>query len=186
MVISPQLSALVASRHVRMATLVMFGFASGPLRVWSGFGAIETGGHLWSGLGELGAVGAIETPVNGNAPTTTFKLSGVEPAILARALASPEEVYDRDVVVYLQHFDEAWTPVDGPIPIYFGRMDVMKARATSPNERVVEVTAEWLFARRAVPSFAYLTDRDQQSRAPGDLGAAFVASMQSKTVTFPQ
>ena len=186
MQISAALSALLSSRQVRTAMLVHLDFKSGPMRVWTGFGSIETGGYTWSGLGELGKVGAIEIPANGNAPTVTFTLSGVAPGMIAKALSARDETYDRDVVVYLQHFDETWAPVDGPIPLYFGRMDVMKARATSQTTRVVEVTAEWLFSRRTIPAFAYLSDRDQKARVPGDLGAAFVSSMQSKTVIFPR
>jgi hypothetical protein len=185
MIVSPALAALVADRTVRVGALVMFDFLSGPMRVWGGFGDIETGGHVWSGLGELGSVSAIELPHNGSAPETTFTLSGVDPTLLAAALASRAETYDRDVVVWLQHFDATWAPVDAPVPIYFGRMDVMTAKTTDAKSRIVEVKAEWLFARRAIPAFASLSDRDQQARAAGDLGAAYVASMQSKTVVFP-
>jgi len=185
MQLSPALEAALAAQTVRAGLLVSFDFLSGPMRVWGGFGDILAGGYVWRGLGEFGSVSAIEIPVNGEAPSVTFTLSGVAPDLLAAALASREETYDRDVTVWLQHFAEDWSTLDAPLPIYFGRMDVMKAKQTSRETRIVEVTSEWLFARRAVPAFAYLSDRDQQARAPGDLGAAFVASMQSKTVVFP-
>ncbi len=186
MIVSPQLAALLASREVRVATLVLFDFASGPMRVWAGFGALETGGHIWSGLGELGSISDIEIPFNGSAPTVTFTLSGVAPAVMTRALAERAEVFDRTVQVFFQHFDANWSPVDAPLCIYTGRMDMLRAKASDEHTRVVEVTAEWEFTARATPAFGFLSDADQRARAPGDRGAEFVGSMADKTVTFPQ
>lgn len=184
--VSAELAALLQTNAVRVSTLVYFDFASGPIRVWAGFGEITAGGNTWSGLGELGAISEIEIPANGNAPTVTFTLSGVDPSLLAPALAQRVEVYDRTVQVFLQHFDASWIPVGDPLAIYTGRMSTIRAKAPDAASRVVEVTSEWEFTQRAIPAFGSLSDTDQKVRAPGDRGCEFVASMQSKTVYFPQ
>lgn len=186
MIVSSALAALIAQRTVRVATLVFFDFASAPLRVWSGFGALQAGGYTWSGLGELGSISDVEIPLNGSAPTVTFTLAGVAPELVGPALASRDEVFDRLVQVFFQHFDETWAPVDAPLCVYSGRMDLMRVKAPDARTRVVEVTAEWEFTTRATPAFGYLSDADQKARAPGDRGAEFVASMADKTVVFPR
>jgi hypothetical protein len=85
---------------VRCDLLVMFDFASGAMRLWQGFGTLDTlDGHSWDGIGELGQIGDLESTLAGDAPQATFTLSGVNPAILHEAMNTSAEVYGRDVNV---------------------------------------------------------------------------------------
>lgn len=175
----------LAKRVVRASYLVHFAFATTPMRVWIGTGALVSGGQTWSGIGTLGSISGIESALGGTAPVVTFGLSGVDPTAVAKALDASDEVKGRDVTIFLQFFDDASQPLDAPYAVYAGTMDVMRVKAQGPTERTVEVTAETLFARRALPPFGYLSDRDQQRLYPGDRGLEYMPSMAAKTVNWP-
>lgn len=175
----------LAGGVVRVATLVRLDFASETMRLWAGFGQLAAGGFTWSGLGELGTISGLEIPLGSTAPVTTLGLSGVEPALVAKALAASDEVKGRPAVISLQFFDEAWQVLDQPYAIMSGVMDVMSIAAPDPETRTIEVTVEWLLARRVVPPFGMLSDRDQKSRFPGDRGLEQMPAMQNKSVSWP-
>lgn len=44
----------LAGEVIRVAPLVFLDYASGPVRVWGGFGELLAGGQTWGGLGDLG------------------------------------------------------------------------------------------------------------------------------------
>lgn len=178
-------SALLAGQIVRCAVLVRFDFTTAPRNLWLGAGKLWAGGEYWDGLGELGSVSGIESAIGGTAPVATFRLSGVDAALVPAALASATEVKGRDVTVYLQFFDDEQQTLDEPFSIYAGTLDVMRINAQGSELRTIEVTAETLFARRAMPPWGYLTDRDQQKLFPGDRGLEHVPFMISRTVNWP-
>lgn len=176
---------LLAGRTVRFGVLVRFDFTTAPRNLWLGAGRLWAGGEFWDGLGELGSISGLESALDGTAPVTTFSLSGVDAALVPAALDAENEVKGREVTVYLQFFDHDSQTLDEPYSIYVGTLDVMRVKAQGPGLRTIDVTAETLFARRAMPPWGYLTDRDQQKLFPGDLGLEYVALMVSRTVTWP-
>ncbi len=182
--LSPALEALLAARTVKIAILAHLDFASGPMRVWAGYGPLLAGGHTWSGLGEMGEVSGLELPIGGNAPQTQLSLSGVDPALVAKVLGAQSDWWRRTVAISLQHFDAAWQPVDAPLALYTGMMEQMRISASGATRRI-EVMVEWHFARRAIPPFSELTDADQQARHAGDRGCEYVPLMQNYTEKWP-
>lgn len=179
-------AAALANRTVRLAWLVRLNFASEEMRLWLGRGALVAGGETWSGLGELGSISGLESPLGGTAPVTTLALSGVSASLIGKARDASAEAKGRPARVYMQFFDENWQTLDAPYAVMSGVMDQMSIQATGPETRTIEMTVEWLFTRRAVPPFGFLSDRDQKSLHPGDRGLEYVASMQSKTADWPQ
>lgn len=176
----------LAGQTVRAAMLVHFDFLDDPMRVWQGFGALHTqDDEDWQGLGELGTIGGIESAIAGTSPQVTFSLSGVDPAIVAKTLASSDQVRGRDVTIYLQFFDDGWQTLDAPYALWCGVMDVMQIKAAGPTERTVSLTAETLFTRRGLSPFGYLSDADQNALHPDDRGLEHVASMATKHVIWP-
>lgn len=180
------IAAYLAGRVIQRGILVHFDFLGEPHRVWSGTGLLRAGGREWSGLGELGTIEGLESALGGIAPETTFTLSGVDPTLVLLALNSSDRVKGRSVTVFLQLFDlDSLETLDDPFAIYLGTMDVMKVSATGPTMRKVSVTAETLFARRALAPWEYLSDRDQNRLFPGDRGLEMVPSMANKSVEWP-
>lgn len=178
-------AAALSGRVVRASTLVFLDFEDEPMRLWLGFGMLSAGGHLWSGLGEFGAVSGIESPIGGTAPETTLTLSGVKPEQVLIALDAEGRVKGRAAIIYMQFFDENWQVLDQPYAIMSGTMDQMTISAPDMETRRIEVSVEWLFTRRSIPPFGFLSDHDQKSLYPGDRGVEQVVLMQNKSTTWP-
>lgn len=157
--------------------LAFFDFASAPQRVHGGFGDLLAGGFVWKGLGGLGAVSDIESAVGGIAPLVTFTLSGVGPEIANDVVNARTEVKGRDCAVYLQLYDGDLAPLGGLYTLYRGVMDRLIHSAASADAWTAQLTAETRFSRRGLPPFGNLTDRDQQTRYPGDAGLFDIAAM---------
>jgi hypothetical protein len=185
---SETVKAQIEGRKPRLAPLQRFDFLSGTQRYWPGFGPITAGGHVWLGTQGLSAIGEITASSNGSAPEQTFTLSGVDASFVAAAQAAKPEYYGRLAFIYFQFFDENWQTLDSPVPFWWGRMYSLIARevpAEKTRTRALTLSAETIFASRRRPRNSYYTDRDQQSRFPGDRACEHTLGMQSKLITFP-
>ena len=184
------IKAALGGRTVRASFLVLLDFATEPMRIWTGGGSITAGGFQWYGLGQLGSISGLEQAVNGEAPETTFVLSGINSDIVALARDEwAEEAKDRLIKVLIQFHNEAddrpLELFDEPYAIWAGRMQTPRFELQGPTTRRITVSAESLFALRSRPSFSQYTDADQRARFSGDLGFGFVAGLVNKTVTWP-
>lgn len=191
MTIFPEaVAALLGGRTVRCSFLILFDFDSGPWRVWTGAGRIETAGETWLGVGSLVSISALEQATNGEAPAANFSLSGVPGELLTLVRDEFDaEALDRIVTVYLQlhnkYDDCALELYDQPFAIWGGRMQTPRFELTGLARRVVGVAIESLFSLRSRPAFSQYTDSDQQARFPGDRGFEFVPTLVNKVVTWP-
>jgi hypothetical protein len=181
------IAAILAGRQVRCDFLVFLDFTTTPMRVWLGHGTLHTNdGNDWQGLGQLARIGDLESSIGGSAPQATFSLSGVDPDIIAAALAAQDEIFNRNVDVLIQFFDnDNFQPLDNPYVVWAGIMDTVRIRQSGPDSCVVEMSAETIFARRALAPLGNLTDREQQQFFPGDTGLAGIPSLMSKVAIWP-
>lgn len=181
---------VLAGRTVRASFLVLFDFTSVPMRVWTGAGKITAGGFDWYGLGALGSISGLEQAVNGEAPETTFILTGINSEIVSKVREEfSDEAKDRLIKVLIQFHneddDKPLTLFDQPFAIWAGRMQVPNFEIQGPTTRKITVSAESLFSLRSRPVFSQYTDTDQKARFAGDRGMEFVAGLVNKTVTWP-
>lgn len=184
------IKAALGGRKVAASFLVLLDFTTQPMRIWTGSGKITAGGNDWYGLGQLGSISGLEQAVNGEAPETTFILSGINSEIVSLARDEwAEEARDRLVKVLVQfHNHEDDRPLelfDEPYSIWAGRMQTPRFEIQGPKLRKITVSAESLFALRSRPSFSQYTDTDQKSRFSGDRGFEFVPGLVNKVVTWP-
>lgn len=184
------IEAALGGRTVRASFLVLFDFVTQPMRIWTGAGKIVTGGEEWYGIGALGSISGLEQAVNGEAPQTTFVLSGINSEIMSLARNEWEsEAKDRLAQVLIQfHNEDDDQPLelfDAPYAIWGGRMQTPRFELQGPKTRKITVAAESLFALRSRPAFSQYTDSDQRARYPGDLGFEFVPGLINKIVTWP-
>lgn len=180
----------LAGNSVRISYLVLLGFESESIRVWTGFGRVESGGEVWSGLGELGSIEGLEQAINGQAPETSLVLSGVDSAIVIKARDEWEtEGRGKNARVYLQfHNDADDQPLelfDEPFVIWTGTMRTARFEIQSDGLRRITVGCESLFALRGRPNFSMYTNSDQNSRFNGDRAFEFVNSLLNKVVKWP-
>ncbi len=174
-------AAKAGGSRVEVAVLFEFEFASKTVRFWSGYGRIAAGGHEWVGSGKLITASGLAQPAGLTAPAATFTLSGASPELVSFAAQSQAEVTGRRCAVYLQFLSKAYTPLDSPIPIWVGRMDVLSFRAGG-KQRVINLAAETLFVDRTRAPHGFMTDADQKARWSGDRGMESMASLVNKTV----
>lgn len=170
-------AAALRGETITAEILAFFDFASAPQRVHAGYGTLHAGGYDWQGMGGLGSVSDIESAVGGVAPVVTFTLSGVGPEIAADVVNAKSEVKGRDCFVYLQLYGPNLVPLSSLYTLYRGAMDRLVHTASSADAWTAQLTAETRFSRRGLPPFGNLTDRDQQTRYPGDQGLFDIAAM---------
>lgn len=191
MVFPEAVAAQLAGHTVRRATLVWFEFASGPIGLHNGFGKLQTkDGREWFGLGGIGSVEGLEQAINGVSPELRLTVSGVDDAFMSRAKGEAADYFRRPVMVFSQFYRPDWSLLDSPFAIAWAQMySLVYSREPLDDggwTRSVAITAETPFSGRRRPRNAFLTDRDQQARHPGDRFAERTPGIESKTVKFPR
>lgn len=188
------INAYLAGRKVNMRPLALFDFRDGEMAVWGGEYDLVSGGKTWKGLGSVASVDGLDQAATLESSAMTFTLSGVEKpgtgtSFISIAKSSDRANYVRRLVsVYLQFFDEDWQALDAPFAIKAGIMSDMqmsRSRTKDGYLRTITLQANNIFYGRGVAPAAYYTDRDQQTRHPGDLGMQFIPSLQSKQIPVP-
>jgi hypothetical protein len=197
------IEAQLSGATVRAASLVMFDFVSGPVRVWPGFGPLVTGGETYQGLGNLGLISAFSAGPGQVVEEMTFQLFADE-ATLGHFSDDAEESAGREANVYMQFFEirkedaignwVEWQPLDAPFQVFWGKMGPLTAERPEADEnpmdarltRALSVTASNAFTNRARPAFGFYTDRDQKARHPGDNMFINAYQMADKRVRWPK
>jgi hypothetical protein len=171
MAYSQLIRAIQAQSTLYLSHLVRLDFTSGTEYVWTGVGLFrDNKGQVWKGLGELASITDFDRDiVSGQTPT--FSLSGVDPAMAARALASSSEIKGRWFTIFEHYFNDTWAPLDDPKAIMVGLMDRATSTVTADKATISIATLTCLHRRRR-PALAYLSDATQQTLYPGDRGCS--------------
>lgn len=194
---SEAIEAQLDGTIIHCTRMVEFNFASGIQRWHPGHNIYENPTDLdgqgnpkkWLPTFGIGAVTGLAQSYNGTAPELKFELSGVDPAFIQKALGAVTEYYDRLCTVYWQFWNDEWSPLGKPKAISWGMMRSLISKRASTEGGVVSsiiLTAETPFEGRARARNAYLTDRDQRTRHPGDLILGQIAGMEAKEITWPE
>lgn len=159
---------VVSSRDPQLAFLIRFDFKSATKRIWTGFGKLRTlDGAEWDGLGEAVSIDGLSSATDGAATAGTLGLSGVSPEIFAAAVAEDDDEFmQRPVTVYLQVFQNRALYGD-PCPVALRIMTSMEIDQDA-STRSIKVNHESPYIVRNNPADGWYSDRDQQSRYPGD------------------
>lgn len=188
------INAYLAGRKVNMRPLALFDFRDGEMPVWAGEYDLVSGGKTWKGLGSVASVDGLDQAATLESSPMTFTLSGVEKPGTGTTFISIAKSSDRAnyikrlVYVYVQFFDDDWQPLDDPFALKAGIMADMQMSRSRTNGgvlRTITMQANNIFYGRGVAPAAFYTDRDQQTRFPGDLGMQFIPSLQSKQIPVP-
>ncbi len=183
----------MSQNDVRAEFMFELQFVSETAYVWNGHYELTSGGHTWMPMHGIGTVEGLGLSNDAQSESITMTIAGLpdqQPDILALALSQSTEANQQLVKVYIQFFDTEWQPVGNPIMMWFGFMQPPKVSRTIPNmlegsTQSITVTAENAFFNRSRPPYGRNTDRDQQSRYPGDKFFQFTPSLKSKTFTYP-
>jgi len=149
--------------------------ASGSLYLWSGYGDLVIGSKTYLGAGQLMNISTVEETTEIEAKGATITLSGIPSSFLSLALT--EQYQGRECRIY---FGITSSPSDY-MEIFTGELDQMNI-SEEATTATIAVTAENVLIKLERPVVRRLTNQDQQSRYPGDLGLEFVASLQDKEI----
>lgn len=164
----------------RPILLARLAFDTGVETLWSGRGAIQWNGESYTGVGDIGAVGAIEEGIEARAFGVELTLSGVPASRLALALG--EDVQGRRAEIWLGFLDQAHALVASPVLLFRGRMDTMNV--SLGETATISLTAENRLADWDRPRVRRYAHADQQARFPGDLGFEFVNTTTEKEIVW--
>ena len=192
-IFSPDQLALLAGKVVRVDMLAEFQFQSETMRAWNGNTPLVVGGHTWLPCFGAAVIDGLGVSGGGVSETVTFTLNGLpsQPNDFLRvALEETPDVVQQLVIVYLQLFGEDWQPVGSPTGIFWGFMQPPRVsrgpmQEDQGGEQAITLTAENAFFNRSRPPYGRYTDRDQQTRHPGDLVFQFVPTLLNKTIVYP-
>jgi len=174
--ITNQFRDVVTSQHVSSVMLITMDFSQ-TLRLWNGIGLLTYNGHEYTGSGNALSVDAIHETNSIEARGTKFVLSGVNPAIVAIALAEPYQ--GRRVTIEYAVLDDNGVILPDPYPFFAGYADNMDIEAGRDTATVtLSVENELIALKRA--SDRRRTHEDQQINYPGDSFFSRVASIQDK------
>lgn len=177
-------AAMAGGMSVSAGILFQFEFLSQTMRFWDGLRDLTTlDDRVWQAAGSVISVSGLEHRPNMGASPATFTMSGVQSELIQFAAGSPQQVVGRPCAVYVQFLSDIRTPLDNPVAIWAGNMDTLSFRA-GVGEQTITLTAESLFVSRIRSPYGLMTDRDQQSRYPGDTGASQMPRLINKSVTW--
>lgn len=186
---SEAIQAQLRGERIRVSRIAEFQFKSGTKRYWPGTDRFEdANGTVWEPTMGLGNVTGIAQSHNASAPELQFELSGVDPAFMAKALGAVSDYFGRACTIYWQFWTETWLPLGTPKALTWGLMRSLISKRTATENgtgAAIILTAETPFEGRSRASGAYLTDRDQKTRHPGDRMLEQVAGLEAKQIRWP-
>jgi len=155
-------------------------FASGYVRVWSGYGDIVWNGNTWTGAGSLAGVSAVQETSEIQANGITVTLSGIPSEFVSLVLDESEQ--GKSGKVYLGFLDASGIIAD-PHLVFEGKLDI-PAIQDNGEDATVTITYESRLIDLQRPRETRLTNEEQQREYPGDLGCEFVPAMKEITLTW--
>lgn len=201
---SPVVELLLAKQHVAMADLMWFDFASQPMRLWNGFGPLQTGDGsddnplwTWQGLGDLGRIEGLDLSPGLPTDGITVALTGLEtfvkgggPAIAAIVRNQVSECNGRRARLYRCWFDPSqpngWIPVTPPLALrtfVMGRLSLDIDHNREAATHVVRLQLEPATIDKHRAPHDLLMDRHHQVRWPGDKGLERMSYYDGKRTT---
>lgn len=157
-------------------------FSSGPVNFWTGIGPIDWDSKTWTGRGDLISLSNIQDSVEFKATSATFTLSGINQAVLGKAL--DEFRRNKDCTIWLGFLDDDGNLVADPEISFAGKMDSPVIDEGGETSTII-IHAESRVLRLNQTNQRRNTNEDQQLDFPGDLGFEFVTSIQEKQVIIP-
>lgn len=180
---------------MKIARLVQLEFATLTARLHQGFGPIATLDPLapnpataplitWDGIGRLGQISDIDRAVYSTSDPPTLTLSGVDPDLIGRTLASSAEAKGRPCRIYDQHYDADMNRLDAPFAVHSGLMDEMVIQDDGQTATITLTLVTFLYKRRR-PAYGFLNQASQNRLHPGDLGLSDIPGLIQRSAKWP-
>lgn len=182
-------ASYLAGRQIKSLYLFMFDWddATAPKRFFLGEGIIVAGGFTWYGSGRLVSISDMEQGVRGEAPKTTFVISGVDDDLVNATVLAADQVYNRPCYAYYLWYvaeNPGYVIVGGPLQFWSNTMKALTI-TTELGKSEIQLETEGPFFKRKRGVHGNLTSVDQQARFPGDKGCDNMPKLVDTTITWP-
>jgi hypothetical protein len=168
--------AQLGADKIKPVLFLQMQFTDGPIYVWSGLGQISWNGQIWTGLGHLGTISAIEESSEIKATNVTFTLSGIPQDQIQHALGQVRQ--GNPVKLWFGSLGDNNNVLADPLQIFAGRMDVPTIDEGTQTSTISIAVENRLIDLNRSRERRY-TDQDQQIDHPGDLGFQYVQLIQN-------
>jgi hypothetical protein len=180
--VTPQFALAISAKVIRPCILVSLQFKTEVLNLWTGNYELSWGGRTWNPVGTLMAISGISEDSEVNAKNVTISLSGIPSDLIGLALTEVQR--GLSATVYLGLFEaNGVTLVPDPVVAYVGRMDQPTINDAG-DSCTISINLENALVDMNRSVWRRYTSDDQQLDHPGDLGCAFVASIQNYQAYF--
>lgn len=177
-------SSALAARSRGVHWLIELDFTSGTLAYTTAPIDVTSGGVTYRGVSNLADVSSLSESEDSSDTKLTLGFTVVNQAVLAATLGIIESYRGRAARLYLQLFDDTFTPVGTKVLRWSGYMDkvaVNRTRsATSGGESLGRIELQCSragLARARNFKGLRLTNAQQQQRFPGDTGLRYVQTL---------
>lgn len=177
--ITSALNTVFTSSTVRPFMAVDLAFSGGNVRVWTGLGSITFASTTFVGTGEVLGVSPVTENGAVQANGLVVSFNGLDSSMVSTALT--ENYQGRSAIVYIGALTDSYTVVADPYVFFKGRMDRMSVSDDGENA-IIKVSCESRLIDLNRNRVRRFTNVDQQSEFAGDLGFAFVESLQEKSI----
>lgn len=176
-------AALVAlsDQSVRPALFFEAEFVSGTIRLWSGLGPVSWAGQVWTGLGNLIGIGALDEGTNVVAQGTVVALSGVDPSLVSAVIIDAQQGLPGKI--WLGFLAADGTVIVDPVQAFAGRLDVPQI-SDGADTCTITISYESRLIDLQTPREWRYTHESQLALFSGDLGFEFVTSIQEAEITW--
>lgn len=174
--LTPAVDAALQASNFAALCLVEFDFASGFLRLNNSTVNVSWAASLWLGVGRLGQIDAVSEGAELEARTVNFRITGIDPANIARALG--EHYQGRAVKMWFAPLDANHRVIADPALCFHGRLDTMDIELGQTAAIVCAATsrlADWDRAKTR-----RYNSEDQAIDFPADKGFEFVPQLVEK------
>ena len=156
-------------------------YATGWMRIWSGFGDLSWGSYTWSGAGTLFSVSAVEETSDTSAKGITITLSGIPSDMISLVLSDMRQ--GKSGKVYLGFLDSSGDIIVDPYQVFEGRLDV-PALQEGADSATISITYESRLIDLQRTRESRYTNEDQQRAYPGDVAFEFVPNLQEISINW--
>jgi len=166
---------------VKPIILIDLDFSSGFVRFWTGYGDLVYNNNTYVGTGTLLAIDSVNETTDVAANGVGLTLNGIPSDLLSIALT--EHYQGRSAKIYFGALSDSYGLVADPFTLWSGRMDTMSI-TEGAETATIRLVAENRLIDLERQRERRLTDQDQQTAFPNDLGLQHVAAQQDKEITW--
>jgi hypothetical protein len=176
--LTPGVVAQTKAAQVQPVFMFEGEFSGEIIRIWSGLGEVNWNGKAWDGFGLLMAISNIDEDNEISAKGITITLTGLPSEIISLALQDCRQGSAGSV--YLGFISDNQIITD-PVLVFQGRLDVVEINEGNDTSSI-SLNYESRLIDLYRSKVSRFTDEDQKREFPGDLGCAFVVSLQDKNI----